>query len=31
MKTTLLLVGAVVLLSIPRGAEARVTRFVVTS
>jgi len=31
MKTTLLLVGAVVLLSVPRGAEARVTRFVVTS
>src|SRR5258707_595004 len=31
MKTTLLLAGAVVLLSVPRGAEARVTRFVVTS
>jgi hypothetical protein len=31
MKTTLLLVGAVVLLSVPRGAEARLTRFVVTS
>src|SRR5258708_15657793 len=31
MKTSLLLGGGVVLLSIPRGAEARVTRFVVTS